>query len=195
MSGRHRQESAPVQSDPVPQSDSASRSRRAAGARRSMPVAVAVAAALCVPVAAGVVVLGLHDRADAATDDARTAAVEAARRAAHDVLSYDYRTLDKNIALAKSEATGLFAKQYAQSTDQLVEQARQTRAIVQATPSSPGVVTASNDEVVVLLFVDQASVKQLAGQKTPATRIDQSRVRLTMTKVGGRWLVSQLAAL
>ncbi|MDQ1697704.1 MAG: hypothetical protein QOJ03_3057, partial [Frankiaceae bacterium] len=53
----------------------------------------------------------------------------------------------------------------------------------------------THDEVVVLLFVDQASVKQVAGEKTPTTRIDQSRVRMTMTKVGGDWLVSQLDAL
>jgi hypothetical protein len=45
------------------------------------------------------------------------------------------------------------------------------------------------------VFVDQASVKQLPGQRTPTTRIDQSRVRMTMTKVDGRWKVSQLAAL
>ena len=43
--------------------------------------------------------------------------------------------------------------------------------------------------------VDQATVKQVPGEKTPTTRIDQSRVRVTMTKVDGKWLVSELAAL
>ena len=47
----------------------------------------------------------------------------------------------------------------------------------------------------VLLFVDQASVRKTPGAKTPTTRIDQSRVRVTMTLVNGRWLVSDLAAL
>lgn len=154
-----------------------------------------MAAALCLPAAVAVALLVGQVGADAATQASRAAAVAAARTAAHDLLSYDYRTIDHDIARAKTETTGLFARQYAQTAQQLLTQAKTVRAIVQATPSSPGIVSATSDEVVVLVFVDQASVKQLPGAKAPATRIDQSRVQLTMTKVDGRWLVSQLAAL
>ena len=164
--------------------------------------AALVAAALCVALAAANVVVwvtgrGSSDSASRATVPAaaRDDALAAARTAARDLLSYDYRTLDKDIAKAKSETTGAFAKQYAGAAGRLVADARQARAIVQASPSAPGVVSASADQVVVLLFVDQASVKQTRGQRSPATRIDQSRVRMTMTLVHGRWLVSQLAAL
>jgi hypothetical protein len=45
----------------------------------------------------------------------------------------------------------------------------------------------------VLLYVDQESVKQLAGSKSPTTRIDPLRVQMTMTKVKGRWMASDLA--
>jgi Mce-associated membrane protein len=128
-------------------------------------------------------------------DQARTDAVAAARIAAHDLLSYDYRTIDTDIARAKSETTGEFASQYASTAAQLLAQAKQVRAIVQAKPSTPGVITATGNQVVVLVFVDQLSVKEVAGSRTPTTRIDQSRVRMTMTRVGDRWLVSQLAAL
>jgi Mce-associated membrane protein len=155
----------------------------------------ALVVALSLAVAASDVVLWLRNRDDPSVDGARVAAVAAAREAVHDVLSYDYRDLRSNIAKAKSETTGLFAKQYAGSADALLTQASQLHAIVQATPATAGVVTASGSEVVVLVFVDQASVKQLPGQRTPTTRIDQSRVRMTMTKVDGRWKVSQLAAL
>ncbi|MDQ1706076.1 MAG: Mce-associated rane protein [Frankiaceae bacterium] len=183
--GRHRHEARP------PRPARAPRPSR----RRGLALPAALAAALCVPAAAAVVVLGLHDRADAQTQTARREAVAAARQVARDVLSYDYRTIDADIARAKADSTGLFAKQYAQTAAQLLAQAKQARAIVQASPSTPGVVSASHNEVVVLLFVDQASVKQLTGQKTPTTRIDQSRVRMTMSRVHGRWLVSQLNAL
>ena len=162
-------------------------------ARRGL--VTAVVALLCVVLAGCDIVLWLHNRHGADVDAARSAAVVAAKQAARDILSYDYRSLDDDIAKAKSETTGLFAKQYSDSAGTLLAQARQLRAIVQATPSAPGVVSATRDEVVVLIWVDQASVKQQAGQKTPTTRIDQSRVRMTMTKVGGRWKVSQLAAL
>lgn len=150
---------------------------------------------LCLPALAVLVVLLVRSQASSISAGARSAAVSAATTAAHDVLSYDYRTLDRDIAKAKSETTGVFAQQYAQSSAQLLTQARQLKAIVQASVGLPGVVSAHHDTVVVLVFVDQASVKQLPGQKTPTTRIDQSRVRLTMSKVGARWLVSALAAL
>jgi len=155
----------------------------------------AIVAALCLVLAVGDFVLWRHNQSSSSADDARADAVVAAEQAARDILSYDYRNLQADIAKAKSETTGLFARQYAGSADSLLAQAGQLRAIVQATPAIPGVVSATEDEVVVLVWVDQASVKQLAGQKTPTTRIDQSRVRMTMTKVGGRWKVSQLAAL
>ena len=162
--------------------------------RRTGLVTVVVLA-LCLALAAADVALLVRDRSRPSLDRVRVTAVAAARQAVRDILSYDYRNLRADIAKAKSETTGLFAKQYAGSADTLLAQASQLRAIVQATPSSAGVVSASEDEVVVLVFVDQASVKQQAGQKTPTTRIDQSRVRMTMTKVRGKWKVSQLAAL
>jgi Mce-associated membrane protein len=166
-------------------------------------VAGVAAALLCLPAGAAVALLSMkvsHDQATAVISggpvaQASTEAVAAAHVAAHDVLSYDYRTIGKDIARAKSETTGEFAQQYASTASQLLAQAKQVRAIVQAKPSQPGVITATADQVVVLVFVDQLSVKEVPGAKTPTTRIDQSRVRMTMTRVGSRWLVSQLAAL
>ena len=169
------------------------RHRRAA-VRQRRPVLPIVAAVLCLPAAAAAVLL-LRQPAPDSTKHARHDALAAATTAAHDLLSYDDRTLDADIAKAKAEATGAFAQQYAQTASQLLGQAKQLKAIVQASVGQPGVVSAQSREVVVLVFVDQASVKQLPGQKSPTTRIDQSRVRLTMTQVGNRWLVSALAAL
>jgi Mce-associated membrane protein len=163
---------------------------------RTWPNIVAfVVALVCLPAAAAVAVVATNVGHDTSVEQARAAAVSAATSAARDILSYDYRTLGTDIPRAKAETTGLFASQYASTSDQLLAQAKQLRAIVQARPAQPGVVSATTHQVVVLLFVDQLSVKQVAGAKTPTTRIDQSRVRLTMSKVGGRWLVSQLAAL
>ena len=160
-----------------------------------IPRAAAACAVLCLPALAGLVLLVLRGGAPDTTAHARHDALAAATTAAHDVHSYDYRTLDRDIARAKAETTGAFSQQYAASAGQLLTEAKQVKAIVQASVGLPGVVSATRDTVVVLVFVDQASVKQLPGQKQPTTRIDQSRVRLTMTKVGSRWLVSALSAL
>ena len=154
-----------------------------------------VAAMLCLPAVAVVSLLAVDQAHANAVTAARAGALPAATRAAHDLLSYDYRTMNADIARAKAETTGLFSSQYAGTATQLAAQARQLRAIVQVTTNSPSVLSATASQVVVLVFVDQASVRKSATDKTPVTRIDQSRVRLTMTKVHGRWLVSQLAAL
>jgi Mce-associated membrane protein len=125
---------------------------------------------------------------------ARTA-LAAARSAAHEILSYDYRNISTDISHAESLTTGAFAQQYASTAKRLLSEAKQERTIVQATVGSAGVVSATPQNVVALLFVDQATVRQAAGQASPTTRIDQSRVRMTMTLTRGHWLVSQLDAL
>ena len=170
--------------------------RRARRGRRGGPALVStVCAVLCLPAAAAAAFLLLRGPAPDTTAHARRDALQAATVAVRDLLSYDYRTLDTDVRRAKAHTTGAFAQQYAQTAGQLLGEAKQLKAIVQASVGLPGVVSAGRDQVVVLVFVDQASVKQLPGQKSPTTRIDQSRVQLTMTKVHGAWLVSALSAL
>ena len=43
-----------------------------------------------------------------------------------------------------------------------------------------------------MLYVDTDTVRLLTGQKSPSTRIDPYRVQVTMSKVNGHWLVSDL---
>jgi Mce-associated membrane protein len=150
---------------------------------------------LCLVAAAALAVLQLQRRDRQATERARTQAVSAARAAASDILGYDYRSLDASIRRARAQTTGAFRTEYDKTSKTLLPQATKVKAIVQATIGSAAVMSATGERVQVLLFVDQATVKQVAGEKTPTTRIDQSRVRVTMTRVGGRWLVSELSAL
>jgi Mce-associated membrane protein len=156
---------------------------------------VALLTVLCLAAAAAVVVLLLQRRDREATERARGQAVSAARAAVTDILGYDYRSIDTSTRRAWAETTGAFRAEYDKTAATLLPQAKQLKAIVQATVGSAAVMGATRDRVVVLLFVDQATVKQVPGEKTPTTRIDQSRVRMTMTRTGGQWLVSELAAL
>jgi len=160
---------------------------------RRLPLMGIIAAALCVPVTAAVVLLVFRQQADRHVQSARHDALLAASHIVRDVLSYDYRTVDQDVARARAETTGVFAKQYAATVPQFRAAARQTRTIVLARPHASGVISASRHDVVLLMFVDQASVKQPRGSATPDYRRDQSRVRVTLTRVGDRWLMSQLA--
>lgn len=154
-----------------------------------------VAAALCVPVA--IVVVLLADKASGASerDDARHGALGAAARIARDLLSYDYRTIDRDLGRARGETTGTFAGQYAATTTQLRAQAVASHAIVQARVRDTGVFSASADRVVVLAYIDQVSITRTSRSAVPQTRLIPSAVQLTLTDVDGEWRVSALAAL
>jgi Mce-associated membrane protein len=137
--------------------------------------------------------LRLHDRN--AVDDARGDALASARTAASQLLAYDYRHIDSDVSGAKKLITNPFSGQYETTAATLQKEAVQLKAIVRADVKSAAVEDATKDRVVVLLFVDQSSVKQLPGQTKPVTRTDEQRVRFTMVHTDGRWLVSEVAAL
>ena len=166
-----------------------------------MPMVTVVLLALCVVAAAFAVFFGIDRPSSSSVPDssltgpAARAATAAARQATSQVLSYSYKSIASDIRQAEADATGLFLRQYRSTASRLLTEARQEKAIVQARVGQSGVVSAGPGNVVVLLYVDQATVRQPGGPSSNTTRIDQSRVRVTMTKVGSRWLISQLAAL
>ncbi len=122
----------------------------------------------------------------------RTDAVAAANHAVKDVLSYDYRKIAEDIATAKKDVTGQLLTEYTASAQKLLPEAPSVKAIVTATVSGQAVVRAQSDRVSMLMYVDQESIRQLKGEKSLSTRIDPLRIQLTMTKVHGRWLASEL---
>jgi Mce-associated membrane protein len=157
---------------------------------RNWPAAVLAALVVIGAVAAGV--LGLRVREADAVDRARVAALAAARSHAQAILSYDHRTLDADFARAGKVITGAFKGEYERTTTAVVRPtATQYRAVVKAEVTSAGVVRASADRVVVLLFVDQTTT----STRLPTAKRDSSRVRMTLDNVGGRWLVSAVDAL
>jgi Mce-associated membrane protein len=152
-------------------------------------VVLAVLTALAVAAAVWVTVLA---RQDAAVSDARTAATQAARGAAEVVLGYDHSTLDEDFAAALEVSTGAFREEYRRTSENAVRDvATQTQAVVEAEVVSAGVVSATSDEVTVLMFVNQTTTSNRLDQ--PQT--DQNRVRFTMTLAGGSWKVSEVDAL
>ena len=154
---------------------------------------ILVVLALVALVLSGAVFYLLHRLNDArATEEAGDAAVAAARAHAQDLLSYDYRNLDSDFSRGLAATTGGFHDQYQKTTSQLVKpRAAKQRVIVQAAVMNAGLISAHDDNAVVLVFVDRVTTK--AGQKKPA--FDQDRVRMSLTKVNGKWLVSKLDAL
>jgi Mce-associated membrane protein len=146
--------------------------------------------ALALVAAAGILAYRVHE--DQAADSARGAATAAARTAARQVLSYDHRHLDADFAGASKLLTGPFKDQYARTTRTVVRPtAVKYQAVVKADVVATSVIRGTGDRVVLLLFVNQTTTStRLSGP-----RVDLNRVRMTMAKVDGKWLVRGLDAL
>ena len=125
-----------------------------------------------------------RDEADTAAREALTAA----QTYAVTLTSIDSQNIDRDYTRALDGATGDFKNMYTQSSSQLREmlidnKARSTGRVVDASVKS-----ASADQVVVMLFVDQ----EITNSVCPDPRIDRSRIVMTMRSVGGRWMADKV---
>ena len=158
--------------------------------RSDLLVLVAGLVAVALVLTAGLV--ALRARSEDRVEQARTAALAAAEAHAVDLLSYDYRHLDRDFARAGKALTGSFADDYATTTKKVVRPtALEVKAVVTAEVAASSVVRASQNQVVVLLFVNQTTT----STRVEGPKVDLNRVRLTMTRVDGDWLVSKVVAL
>lgn len=155
--------------------------------RGPRPVLLVAAVALVLALAASVA-LGWELSRRAALDTAQAEALATARAYAVTVTSYDHRDLDRNFADVLDGATGEFKDQYAGASAALGQLINEARATAAGTVVDAGVRAADVDQVEVLLFVDQT----VSNALTATPRVDRSRVLMTMTRQGDRWLVSRL---
>jgi Mce-associated membrane protein len=142
------------------------------------------ALALLLAIAAGL--LKWKDSSVRNTDLARTESVAAARDSTVALLTFRFDTVDRDVAAARQRLTGKFRAVYTQRTqEELIPNAKEQR--VTATAVVPGAASesATHNHAVVLVFVDQ-TIK--VGDSAPADAV--SSVRVTLDKIGERWLVS-----
>lgn len=145
---------------------------------------------VCALLAATAIFFQVQKSDQDARETAGHEALTAAAAAAQDFSSYDYRSLDSSFKTAMNEATGEWLRQYRQLTDQIRPTAAQAQVVVVGTVLKTGLEQVSSDRVVAVVFLNQQTAK--AGQDKG---YDQYRLRLTLEKHGGRWLVSNLQAL
>jgi len=174
----------PETTAPVPGADRP----RAATRRR---IALGLTSALIVVLAGAAAMLGWKVHQAAALAQDRKAASTAARTAVVDVLSYDYRTLDADLARGQQGLAPGFRQEYARITATSVRPvAVRQQVVTTATVPATSIVSATRESVEVLMFVDQLTTS--AEQKNV---VNVSRVQVTMVRSGDRWLVSELRAI
>ncbi|MFD1815650.1 h domain protein [Rhodococcus gannanensis] len=152
-------------------------------------ILAAVAAVVVIALAVAVVILGKGYLDDRATEQARTDAVAAASDQAAAMLSYDYNEVDQQLAAAADGLTGDFREEYTKLVEGTIAPgAKEKKLTVQATVQAGSVVSATPDDVVVLLFVNQITT----SADVPDAATTGSRVRMEMHKDGDRWLTGRL---
>ncbi|WP_410598383.1 hypothetical protein [Amycolatopsis sp. lyj-90] len=125
-----------------------------------------------------------HERLDSARDEASAAA----GKYAVELTSYDFGKLDENFKTVAGNSTAAFAQQYQETTNGIKPLLQQYKAVSKSTVLQNGIVDATTDRVVAVLFVDQT----ITNTNSPQARVDRNRVELTLVHQDGRWLIDGL---
>jgi Mce-associated membrane protein len=146
----------------------------------SVIAAVALAACLFV----------LQYRPDRQLDDAAAQrAIRAASDGAVAALSYSSENMDRDFARARSHLTGDFLAYYDKFTKEIVIPTVQQKHLGQtASVLRAAVSELEPNSAVVLVFLNETTT----SKDKPQPLITASAVRITLTKVGGSWLISKL---
>lgn len=119
-------------------------------------------------------------------DEVRAETLQAAKDSTIALLSYTPDKVDQQLGNARSLLTGDFRDSYTTLTnDVVIPGAKQKQISAVATVPAAASVSAEPNRAVVLVFVNQTVV---VGSDAPTDTA--SSVRVTLDRVGGRWLVS-----
>lgn len=117
---------------------------------------------------------------------ARIESVAAAKESTIALLSYTPETAEKDLVAARGRTTGTFTESYMQLVhDVVIPGAKQKHISAVARVPAAASVSATPNHAVALVFIDQTVVM---GTDPPTD--SASSVRVTLDKVGGRWLIS-----
>lgn len=172
-----------------------STARRPGGTARRMPrpaiqvLGLLIAVALVLSVAVGV--LAYNVAGEQAAEEAGPKAMNQAKSSVQQLLSYDYRTIESDLENGKSLTTGDFRKEWERDAPRLLQVAQENQTVLQTVPMSAAVSSATEDEVVVLVFATQASTTA----KDTRTKLGTPRLRVTMRLSGDKWLIARLQRL
>ncbi len=120
-------------------------------------------------------------------DDAAAQSVQAATDSTIAMLAYQPDTVDKDLGVAAGRLTGPFRDDYTKLIDDVVIPGSKGKRIGSvATVPAAASVSATENHAEVLVFVNQTTT---IGNGTPTNSL--SSVRVTLDKIGDRWLVSQ----
>lgn len=120
------------------------------------------------------------------------AAVRAAAAQVGELLSYDYRTLQKDLRDASAAMTPAFTRTFRKTFNEVVKpMAAKNKAVTKTLVTGAGLVrlTDDNTRATCLVFIDQILVRS-TGRAKP--KIGRERVVLDLRQVEGAWLINDI---
>ena len=152
---------------------------------RALAFVVLPVLALLLVAAAGY--LGWREYQTRATDSARTESLQVAKDSTIRLLSYKPDTVEQDLSSARELLTGDFRDSYTQLTnDVVIPGAKQKQIAALANVPAVASVSADPGHAVALVFVNQTVT---VGDSAPTSTA--SAVKVTLDKVGDRWLISK----
>ncbi|MFG1970952.1 hypothetical protein ACGFJC_16665 [Nonomuraea fuscirosea] len=130
-----------------------------------------------------------------AAEAAAAQAKVAAEKVAPDLLSYDYRTVEEDLARAGTFTTGDLTEHYKELSTSLASRAKAQKIVQTVDVTNVGVERAEPDRVEVLLFMNTGTVKEIPGKEGLQRESTQNRARFVMVRQESRWLVAGLSTL
>lgn len=135
------------------------------------------------------VIQWLNIRGEDAKDDAGKAALKAASTSVPNILSYTPDTVMTELDEDTKLLTGSFKDDYRKLVTEVVGPAAvKGRVTTDAAVVADGVISSSDKAAEVLLFVNVTTT----SSESADPRISGSRLKITLKKVGGTWLISAL---
>lgn len=198
---RRQPESVPAEEEPQPQREPRQwrlrRTRTQRADRRRLIVAGAGVLTVVFAVAAGIFGMKLYD--GRVRNNNRADVLRIVPQYASQVLSFDYRHLSDNAAAAKPLLSGAYRTEYASSMSKNAAQWKKYHYVVKSKVASAGVSQVSGSQVVVVAFIDQtvsATSPSTAKKKAKSgSATEPIRLRLTIQRQHGHWLLTKLDAL
>ena len=131
-------------------------------------------------------------RSDKAVEDGANEASRVAAASMQRLLTFDPTTVTKDVPAEKKLLTGSFADEYEnQMVTKSAPSVIKNKISAQASIARRGIVSASHDRVVVLIFANVA--RRVGSTGTP--EIVGARMRVVMKQVNGKWLISDYEGL